>query len=330
MHSASSGSSLPVVRTHSQSAVVPASQRSNSDFARNCRSLPCSPNVSGRSVFRDGSPNAQQAAALDQFLGRIEAFKKGSLQELTTLLQEAATFQTKALQATTAPVERDAVQKVEACYERAGRVALTASQQLQELTAEATTAHAQGGSAADLRRQSLAGTSAMLQDAVRNLFQAQGAFRSELQAKSQRQLRLAFPGASEEQMAAVASASRSAASTIQDTMSRQSGSGPLETRTALMVGLDELEALEELADSARMLKQALTEVELLVVQQGETISDIALQVARTRDNTVAGHEQLRQATLAQNRMRKRQVICCLCMLLVLAIFIVIYFLVIKS
>merc|ERR1719506_3635359 len=127
------------------------------------------------------------------FLARVEALRKGPLHELETLLAEAKSLQRKVLQATTAITEKQALRNVEGCYDRAGHVATRAAEALQELSSETSIAVRGGSSQADLRRQSLAGTSSKLQQAVGAVFQAQKEFSEALATKRSRQLRVAFP-----------------------------------------------------------------------------------------------------------------------------------------
>jgi len=195
---------------------------------------------------------------------------------------------------------------------------MAASATLQELGAEVPPANESAGSYFDMRRQSLAGTSSKLREIVGYLLQAQRNFQSEMQSKSQRQLRLAFPDASAEEVLAVAGTSRSAASSIQGAVLQQVGSEPLQARTALIANEEELDALERLAESAKVLQQAMTTVQILVQTQGETIDNIALHVSKARGSTQAAQDQLLEATRMQARMRKcRLIFYCFLFLLVL-------------
>jgi len=327
---------------HSTSCVLPhgsdsllkstTDDRPDVQAQRVSRSVPNSPAVTGRKLLsglRSNSegPHGRSFADIDSitlriFLSRLEDLQKGPLSEMDALMQEAKLLQTRTLQSTTAGGEKEAMKRVESCYARAGHIAALASSTLQELGAEATVAYAtSGGSQADLRRQSLAGASTQLQQQVSAIFQAQSGFRKALEAKRSRQLRAAFPDASQEAVAAVAARSRSAASTIQDTVALQPGSGAISTATAMMAAHEELDSLQELAESARMLKQAFDQVQLLVDTQGETIGDIAMHVRNTREDTEQARSVLLRANDDQRRCRKRQLIAVLLVLLLLGTFV---------
>jgi t-SNARE complex subunit (syntaxin) len=256
---------------------------------------------------------------LEQFLLRVEAFRKGHLRELEQLLQEAQTLQSQALTSTTPTSEREAIRGVEEKYERAGRVATVACRALQDLDLEAAVADAASGANADVKRQSIAGVTTLLQQALRALFQAQHAFRAEMEAKSQRQLRIAFPDASEKAMADLSARWRSSATTIQEIANHQPGGQPLNPTTVLMNDEQDMNKLERLAASARVLKQAFTEVDLLVSTQGERINDIALHVAAARNSTEAAQEQLLEATRLRDQSRRRMVLMCTFALMIILV-----------
>jgi len=241
------------------------------------------------------------------FLARIEALRKGPLHELGTLLAEAKSLQRKVLQATTAAVEKEALKRVEVCYDSAGHVASRAAEALQDLSAETSIAIRGGSSQADLRRQSLAGTSSKLKTAVEAVFQAQREFREALEAKRSRQLRVAFPDASQEAVDAIAARNCSAAAAIQDTVTLQPGSGtnPLRTATAMMATHEDLSDLQDLARSARMLKMAFEQADLLINVQGETIDDIESQVSTAVLQTAQANEHLALAERSQRICRKK-------------------------
>lgn len=307
---------------HSSSCVLhPDTSRSLlsplTDANRRTRSLPSSPAVSGRKLSHENASLLET----QNFLAIIEAIRKGPLHELDRLLVEAKSLQVKVLQATTPTVEKEALKRVETTYEKAGRAAQRATEALQELSSESSIATS---SQADLRRQSLTGTSSKLQQAVRAQMQAQQEFREALEGKRSRLLRAAFPDASQQAVDAIAARSRSAASAIQDTVTLQPGSGDtLRTATAMMATHEDLSGLQELARSARMLKQAFEQAELMVSTQGEIFNDIESQVNTALRQTQQANEQLALTTQAQKSCRRRSFGIVGCVLVVLAVAVVV-------
>jgi t-SNARE complex subunit (syntaxin) len=266
-----------------------------------------------------GSDNAEAVglAATQAFLSRLDAVKGGQLHQLGVLSEEAKTLARKVLQSTTTTAEQEALRKLEACYEKAGQVAMSATAKLQELAAESQLAQA------DLRRQSLAGTSAKLQQAVGEIFQAQRSFQDEYKAKRNRQLRMAFAQDSFGAVEKLTERNRSAASTIQDTALLQpgTGDGPLRAATAMMATHEDLNELQKLAESAIQLKSAFEQVELLTNTQGAIINDIATQVSSSRSDTACTRDYLAEADHMQTTFRKRTA-CLICTVVVLLLVLV--------
>eukprot|EP00913_Durusdinium_trenchii_P002008 g1856.t1 len=204
------------------------------------------------------------------------------------------------------------------------------SQELRSLAAEPSSGVLPGGSEAALRRQALAGVSVLFQNALNSYFQAQVSFRQEMEAKVSRQLRAAFPEAEESVVEAVA-AGRSAASTIQEAMQRQSGTAPLTTANALQATRERCDELASLARAARDLSQLFIDVESLVNSQGEILNDIGSHIASTRDrcwlrwsleSTKRGHDELLRASAQQSACRWRWL--ALGLLVVIAVLIIIF------
>jgi len=176
-----------------------------------------------------------------------------------------------------------------------------------------------------MRRQSIAGASTKLRNAVDALFQAQRVFRVEMQVKTTRQLQTAFPGASAEDVAAVASRGRSAASAIQESVNLQPGCASLNTRIMLPATDGELDQLEELAKAARMLQQAFAEAELLIKSQGEVINDIAVHVSSAARSQAQAQQGLLRAHEAHHRGLRQRLQCCVVGILILIIAVVVFF-----
>ncbi|CAJ1402360.1 unnamed protein product [Effrenium voratum] len=250
---------------------------------------------------------------LHGFLAKLERVRRGPLRELEGTLAEAEELHSGALQATTAKEEKKALLKAEACAARASTAASRTCQELRNLASEPQ----QTGSEAALRRQALAGVSVLFQNALSSYFQLQVAFRQEMEAKVSRQLRAAFPEADDTVVEAVA-AGRSAASTIQDAMQRQSGTAPLSTANALQATQERCDELANLARAARDLSQIFVDVESLVNSQGEILNDIGSHIASTREQTALGRDKLREAVAAKTSCR-----CWMVLGLLLALFIVV-------
>jgi len=227
------------------------------------------------------------------------------LHELEALLLEAKALHSHALQATTARAEQEALSRAESCAERASAAASRTCRALTALAGEASAGAGGGATEVNLRRQSFAGVSVLFQNALNSYFQAQQAFRTEMEAKVSRQLRAAFPEADDAAVAAVAEGQLSAASTIQDASRSQPGTGPLSTAMALQMSRDKCDELERLARAARELQQAFLDVESLVDSQGEVIDDIGRHIESTRNKTNEAREQLLQASRSRRCCRWR-------------------------
>lgn len=255
-------------------------------------SPPPTPQIS--SAFRREDP-------LVAFLAKLETVRKGPLSELEGALTDAAATHKAALRATTASAEKQALLQAEAEAARASEAAARTSQLLRNMASEPS---ASSGSEAALRRQALAGVSVLFQNALNSYFQAQVAFRQEMEGKVSRQLRAAFPEADESVVEAVA-AGRSAASTIQDAMQRQSGTAPLTTANALQGTRERCDELASLARAARDLSQLFVDVESLVNSQGEILNDIGSHIASTRDQTKRARDELLRASASRSACRWR-------------------------
>ncbi|CAK8989142.1 unnamed protein product [Durusdinium trenchii] len=266
------------------------------------------------SAFRREDP-------LTAFLSKLENVRTGPLHELEGSLGEASQIHKAALCATTAAAEKQALLQAEACAAKASKAAARTSQELRSLAAEPSSGVLPGGSEAALRRQALAGVSVLFQNALNSYFQAQVSFRQEMEAKVSRQLRAAFPEAEESVVEAVA-AGRSAASTIQEAMQRQSGTAPLTTANALQATRERCDELASLARAARDLSQLFIDVESLVNSQGEILNDIGSHIASTRESTKRGHDELLRASAQQSACRWRWL--ALGLLVVIAVLIIIF------
>lgn len=255
----------------------------------------------------------RQETALEAFLSQVESIRGGPLRELEQLHQEAKVQHTLALRATTAKNEREALARAESCADRATAAASRACKALQALGAEVRGAPPDS-TEATLRKQSFAGVSVMFQNAMNAYFQAQQAFRTEMETKVSRQLRAAFPEATDAAVAAVA-AGQSAASAIEDTIRLQQGTGPLSTATALKASRANMDELKELQRSVFQLKQTFLGFQSLVDSQGEVIDDIERHMATTRDRTRQAQEELERAHASRRACRARWIVT-LCILVI--------------
>lgn len=262
-------------------------------------------------------------AKLQAFLSQLDSIRQGPLHELESERLEAQALHALALRATTARQERDALARAESCAQRTTAAASRACKALQALASEVSAAPPDS-TEASLRRQSFAGVSVMFQNALNAYFQAQQIFRDEMEAKVLRQLRAAFPEASDAAVAAVA-AGQSAASAIQDTMQMQQGTGALSTATALKATRANLDELKELERSVLQLNHMFLRFQSLVDSQGQVIDNIERHMTNTRDLTRRAQEQLELAHASRRACRYRWI----STLLILAIVCIIIFVVLE-
>eukprot|EP00929_Paragymnodinium_shiwhaense_P087215 TRINITY_DN47474_c0_g2_i1.p1 TRINITY_DN47474_c0_g2~~TRINITY_DN47474_c0_g2_i1.p1 ORF type:complete len:371 (-),score=94.79 TRINITY_DN47474_c0_g2_i1:228-1340(-) len=274
-----------------------------------------------RLSITSSTATAAEDTPLQRFLGKIEAIRSGPLKDLEVLLDESQELYPRALRAVSATQERDIVSQVERKAEQASAAAARTCQALQELSGEVNAKDASAPSEASLRRQSFAGVTVLFQNALSAYFQAQSAFRQEMETKVSRQLRVAFPEADEAMVRAVVAGRQSAATAIQETLLLQPGTGPLRSSMALEVARERCDELEKLVKVATDLRQAFANVELLVTAQGEVIDDIGRHVAATRDQTKAARDYLELAHAQNERVRWRR--CCVIAAAVIVLLIII-------
>lgn len=271
----------------------------------------------------------QEDTSLQAFLARLDEIRRGPLHELEAQLLEARALHPHALSATTARAEQEALGRAEACAERASSAASRACQALQALAEEARSG-AGNDTEASLRRQSYAGVSMLLKSALHSYFQEQQEFRKQMEAKVNRQLRAAFPGADDTDLAVVAQGQRSAASAIQETVRQQPGLGPLDSAMALQMSRDRRDELENLSRAARELLQALSDIENLVDLQGQVIDDIGVHVEATRTKTAEARQQLDVCVSTAHARRRWWCGLCTLSIVVLVVILLIVVLIVHS
>lgn len=249
---------------------------------------------------------------MQRFLAQVQEVRLGALQDLEEVLREVQAWHLRALNATTAAAEREAIEQVEHCATRAEGAARQCCASLQDLARqmEADAAGPLAGGTEDrLRRQSFAGIKTLFKQALNAYYQAQQRFKAEMEAKVRRQLKAAFPEADDAAVAAVQAAGggrSSAASAIQDTLRLQPGdSSNLNISLAIQATRDKCNELEKLARAAQDLLQQFQNLEAQVILQGEVIDDIALHMEATRVRTEAARHQLELAVTSRNKCRWR-------------------------
>lgn len=268
----------------------------------------------GQAAGSERRRRSQEPPSMELFLRSLDEIREGPLRELQALLVEAKVLQGECLTATMPQRERDALAKAEACAERAGSAAQRARLALEGLAREVEGVPA-ASHEADLRRQSFAGVSVMFQNALNAYFQAQVEFRQQMEAKVRRQLQAAFPEADEMTVAAAAAGQSSAMEHIQAAANAQPAGQNLAINLAVIrLRCDELADLARAAHNIRLL---FLDVHNLVAAQGESIDDIAIHVALTRDRTALAQATLADTYASQQRCRWRWAV--LCLLVVLAL-----------
>jgi len=265
-------------------------------------------------------PQPQEDTRLQVFLARLDEITRGPLHELEAQLLEARALHPHALNATTPRAEQEALARAEACAECASSAASRACEALSALAEEARSG-AGNDTEASLRRQSYSGVSVLLQSALNSYFQEQQTFRTQMEAKVNRQLRAAFPGADDTDLAAVAQG-QSAASAIQETVRQQPGLGPLDSAMALQMSRERRDELAKFARAARELLQVARDVKSLADLQGEVIDDIGVHVEAQRTRTTEVREDLEFTIASRARRRRWYGFCTLAILILVMVLLI--------
>jgi len=219
-------------------------------------------------------------------------------------LQQVKAFHANALRATEKAQEKDALSRVEFCAERTFAAAQKTCTALQAFATEVE--ECKDRTEARIRKLQLSRVTALFQDALTTYHHVQQSFRSEMEKKVSRQLKVAFPGADENAIAAVTAGQQSAASAIQDTICLQSGAdSKLSITLALQATQDKCDELERLARAAKELRQRFVDVEAAVLAQGEVVDDICQHVESTRMQTEAVCDQLETVRRRRAKCRWR-------------------------
>lgn len=257
--------------------------------------------LASQQVSLQGSPQMprqQRARQLQAFLEELQGISIGPLSELEGRLIEAKALHAHALRVTSAQAEREALTRVESCAKLASMAASLANRRLQKLAGEVNDASA-GTTEANLRRQSFTGECARYQSLVHRLFQAQQAFKLEMEAKVRRNFR---SSEHDTDVVAAALAANSPSSTAQGFGSGSAAGGNTRTTATALEAMEvNNEELALLARAADELRQAFLDVESLVSVQGERLDDIEAALSRTQFRTHGAQEQLVLATEARRK-----------------------------
>mmetsp|Transcript_54064 Transcript_54064/g.128784 ORF Transcript_54064/g.128784 Transcript_54064/m.128784 type:complete len:325 (+) Transcript_54064:47-1021(+) len=267
------------------------------------------------------------AAASDetasQFLAQLDNIMQGPFRELKELMSESRKMHEQALKSTSVRAERDAIVKVEQCAVRISEASQRTSRALKALIEYSTSEELASSDEANLRRQSVAGTSRMFQSELQAYFQEQAAFRAKMEAKVSRQLRAAVPDADDQVIRAVIAGSQSAARAIQDTMGAQPGLGPL-SHSVLVESVQDCHTdLERLEKTTVVLKQLMAEFEAIVILQGERLDDIEQQISATRVRTQAAVRHIQRSEEYRRCACKWQICILLSLILCVALVLVV-------
>ncbi|CAD7931564.1 unnamed protein product [Amoebophrya sp. A25] len=224
------------------------------------------------------------------------------------------------LMATTAAMEQKAQDRLEVESGKTNEALQDAKKKLEKLREESLSGQGSRASKSEQRvRQNMCQSLAKkLQTQVLAFQNAQGEFSTEMKAKTARQLKLACPEASENEIHDMIESGET-----RDTMVRKQMAG---THAVLLENLeqvhDKYKAIRRLERSMADLHQMFLDMAQLIEHQGEILDVIEVNVSKTRDYTQQAEQELITARKGQLTSQRRM--CCITVLMMLVCAVIIF------
>lgn len=257
--------------------------------------------------------------SLEAFLSRVEEVKTGPIVTVEAGLGVASELQEQALQAATAEAEREALKALETRSTEISTAGAAARAGLQALEQSLQSGNPQSADAS-IRANAVRALNERLRTAVSNHFTAQQSFREAMEAKVARQVRLAFPGASDHDIAEVIAGRTSASAVIAECQEQDIGS----LRAALEATQDRCDDIQRLYENARDLRQMFNDLYIMVDHSGRVLDSIERQVASAKYETEGAVAELTNARRHRCESRRRCCIVGVLLLVILAILALIF------